>query len=309
MPGRSLRRDATRSFAEEVAVSLARHDSMLLDIITRLSWYLPQATTSRPDDMAGGDREVNAATMDFWKSQGYRAHLTAGGTLQVTPVTTLELYSALPGAGVEDKLVSMPALPGSVVGAVEKPSGIGDVTPMFIEKLHTPEPLYHAESSLSKVAAPKEGGYDSLDSDDDIPPLEEVSMAYHSAAPGFDDDDEGSSDYDDLPPLEEFLPYSSGADATSSSKVSSPTRPMKSVTFEQDAAAASSAAAAAASPAVSGTLDVNNGEEGEGKLYCGLRLDRDRSMAGISGVCSANNVQCPTCKEYQAETLRVSCRQ
>ena len=37
MPGRSLGRCATRSFAEEVAASVARHDYMLRDILSRLA--------------------------------------------------------------------------------------------------------------------------------------------------------------------------------------------------------------------------------------------------------------------------------
>ena len=44
-------------------------------------------------------------------------------------------------------------------------------------------------------------------------------------------------------------------------------------------------------------------------IYRGRKLDSVFASMGLRGICGPNNRQCPTCKEYQLQIAKLSCRQ
>ena len=121
MPGRSLRRESTKSFAEDVHNKLFTIEANMERVLEHclLSWgigatystdthntlnYEPvRAPTPIPAGKATptfnpcvDQIDTTAAVANYWMSRGYKANTTEDGRLKLQPVTTLELDTVLP---------------------------------------------------------------------------------------------------------------------------------------------------------------------------------------------------------------------
>ena len=98
MGGRSLRREATRGFAETVSDRLCKIEHILSELHANLR-RTPDSDQAahQPQCMGIGSesKALNDVAMEYWKSRGLRACKSEDGTLTVTPVTTLLLDTVL----------------------------------------------------------------------------------------------------------------------------------------------------------------------------------------------------------------------
>ena len=75
--------------AEGVLDGLASMDAKL-EIVLAMIAGMPKY-----DVQTGGQQDINGEVAEFWRTRGYKARMSEGGTLQIKPVTTLQLATLL----------------------------------------------------------------------------------------------------------------------------------------------------------------------------------------------------------------------